>query len=171
MIFPDYFTLRVYVLCFALLGGGIWMLRAGARKTFRIQFLLWLPAFLFIAIGSLFTLLTLLIAIRAGANTRSVPIYSPDHNHAIRITAMSRGTGGLTFVDLYSYYGLVENRIACGEWKSLGPEDVKWAGSAELLISFRKGYGPPYWCESARSINVHCVPPPEVERRPGTSKP
>ncbi len=169
MIFPDYYALRIYVICLALLACGVWMFRAGARKAFRFQFLLWLLAFLFIAIGSLFTILAI---ISPGKDTRSAPIYSPDHKHAIRITVLDLGgTGGGTFVDLYSFHGLIENRIADGEWKSLGPEDVKWIGNAQLFISFRKESGPPYWCKSAQSIEVSCDPPPENARRLGTKKP
>ncbi len=157
MIFPDYYSLRVYVICFSLLALGVWMFRAGSGKPFPFQIPLRFLAVLFIAIGSIFTLLTIGLS---GTNTRSAPIYSPDHQHAIRITLLDLGaTGGGTFVDLYSFHGLIENRIANGEWNSLGPEDAKWIGNAELLISFRKESGPPYWCKSAQSIEVHCDPP------------
>jgi hypothetical protein len=163
MIFPDYYALRVYVMCFALLACGVWMFRAGGRKSFRFQIPLRILAVLFIAIGSLFTLVAI---ISPGTISRSAPIYSPDRKHAIRITTFDLGaTGGGTFVDLYSFHGLIEKRIANGEWKSLGPEDVKWIGNAELSLTFRKQFRPPYWCMNAQSIEVRCDPSAEDARQ------
>jgi hypothetical protein len=169
MIFPDYYVLRFYFVCFALVICGVWLFRAGRRKPSHVQTLFRLLAVLFIAIGSLFTLLAIGCD---STDSRSAAIYSPDHEHAIRITTFDLGaTGGGTLVDLYSFHGLIENRIATGEWRSLGPEDVKWIGNAEVMISFKKAFRRPDWCESTRSIKVRCDVPATDARRFGANKP
>jgi hypothetical protein len=169
MIFPDYFVLRAYAVCLAFLTLGIWMFRAGKGKPLRLQIPLRFFSVLFIGVSSLFLLLSVACG---GVTEHSEPIYSPDRKHAIRITINDAGAlGGSTVVDLYSFHGLIANRIATGDWTSPKSEDVKWLGNAEVLISYKNGLRPPDKCKSAQSVVVRCDPPPPNSSQPRPTAP
>jgi hypothetical protein len=157
MIFPNYFVLCEYAVCVAFLAIGAWIFRVSRNKPDQVQTALRILSVMLLAAG---WLVALLHFASAGNDSYSPPIYSPDRKHAIRIDQWNRGpVSGGNWVVLYSFHGLIVDRIAHGEWKSLGPESVKWAGNSEIAITW-KDFRTPYWCESAQTIVVRCDPPP-----------
>lgn len=91
-----------------------------------------------------------------GSVTKSVPLYSTDHRHAVRIYDYDAGAvGGDTGVYLYSHLGLWSEDIFEGNWKAA--KDVRWINNHELLIKFEPSYGPPV-CKDGSEVKVRCEP-------------
>ena len=155
MIFPDYGEIRAFGVLVGLLLAAIWAFRAASsmRKIIRVSVRL-LSGFIIVLASTV----TLILA-GCGTVTRSAPIYSPDHQKAIRITDLDWGAvGGDTSVELYSHHGLISEKVFTGEFAAVGPKDISWVNDSEVSIRY-SGFATKTaeTCNQAHSVKVKCV--------------
>jgi len=107
-------------------------------------------------IGVLALLFVLLNIGAAGCQSYSIPIYSPDHQSAVRVrVANIGGPGGSTDVELFTARGFKTYSVFRGGWKTVEADDVKWVSDSELLVRYS---GMMFGCESTDDVKVHCEP-------------
>jgi len=131
---------------------AIWLLRK-KRKTFKVTAAL---------LGAPIVLLAgLLIAdqfLPLGSTDHSAPLYSPDHEKAVRVRTNDDGAlGGDTQVELFSHHGFSSTDVYEGGWKSLEMKNVRWIDNQQLEITYD---GIIYRCSSTRAVAVHCIQRP-----------
>jgi hypothetical protein len=153
MIFPEWRRILIYCVLFVLIFSSIWAFRLVRTRHLVVRIPVRIVS---LAVFGLASLLTLSIVSCEFSNTRSTPIYSPDHRHALRIYDYDAGaTGGSTEVLLFSHYGLLSNAVFEGNWKAAEPKGVHWVNDREVEILYEPSYGPPS-CMSTGQVTIRC---------------
>jgi len=162
MIFPDYEEIRAFGVLMGFLFAAIWAFRSARSTRKIIRMSVRLLSVLVMVLASTVTL----VLVGCGTITRSAPIYSPDHQKAIRITNVDWGAvGGDTSVELYSHYGLISEKVFTGEFAAVGPKDIRWVSNSEVSIRyFGSLTKAAETCNQAHSVKVNCVLMPLVFR-------
>src|SRR5580658_3436372 len=102
--------------------------------------------------GVLALLFVLLNIGAAGCQSYSNPIYSPDHQSAVRIrVANIGGPGGSTDVELFTAHGFKTDSIFRGGWNAVEANDVRWVSDSELLVRYS---GMMFGCDSTDDVKV-----------------
>lgn len=155
MIFLEWRRILTYCVLLLLIFSSIWAFRLVRTKHLLVR----IPVrILSLAVFGLASLMTLSIVSCEFSNTRSTPIYSPDHRRALRIYDYDAGaTGGGTEVLLFSDYGLRSETVFDGNWKAAEPKGVHWVNDHEVEILYEPSYSPPR-CMSIEYVTIRCQP-------------
>jgi hypothetical protein len=158
VIFPDYWTICVVGGCLLFGSIGIYMFRRTRSSRYMIKVpTQFLSALTVVASGLLLCMFGCASAFNV--TTHSIPIYSPDHSRALRITDVDSGAlGGYTFITLYSYHGLVGRTIFAGDWRATEPRAVQWITNSQVAVRYDASYIHPPRCNWASGVSISCEP-------------
>lgn len=152
MFFIEWWLVERFAMLAALLiasGVGIWLVRR-KRKWIRVAAIT-----LASPVGLLSGLFLALQFMAIGCLSYSSPVYSPDRSRAARIRTDDEGaTGGNSSVEVFWNHGFSSQDVYWGQWKSVGPNDLRWKNNSMLNVTHDS---PMYRCDSTRRIQVNCV--------------
>ena len=154
MIFPDYGEIRYFGFVCGIFFAAYFVFRSVRRTATLIRY----PVRILAVFFGLFGLVMGWIPLGWVKETRSSPIYSPDHHRAIMITETNAGAaGGDTSVQLYSNYGLLSETIFTGDYGVVESKGISWVSNSEAVIKFwgefPEGHNS---CNQAHSVTVRC---------------
>jgi len=158
MIFPDYWTIGIVVICLFLCGGGVYLFRRTGSSSPVVKVPTRLVSGLVVAC-SVVALGMFGCASAWNVTAHSIPIYSPDRQRALRITDTDSGAlGGFTNITLYSHHGLIGRNVFSGDWRAVEPRTVRWINDSQVVIRYDASYIYPPACNSASGVSVRCEP-------------
>jgi hypothetical protein len=163
MIYPDYRDTFWILAGIPPLSFGVWLLWLTRKGRFIPSLFIRLIAVSVVGVGGFWVTAAVFWYLKAD---RSAPVFSPDHTRALRVTAAADLSPRSTVVvDLYSFHGLVSERIYDSGVNLAVIGDVRWLSDSEVEIGIVDGEGGDI-CKDARRVKVRCVVAPDPHGTP-----
>ena len=156
MLFIDWSAWLCFIAAMlALVAFLIASVKVGKReREWKIGYRIF-AGFLGAAVGLVIICACLLAGFDLPPDIHGDPIYSQNHSRAARPTDWGYVFAGGTAVDLFSWKGLLRQRVFGQSDGEYGFLQVIWINDHSLVVGYPKEFGAPF-CASTRTVHVEC---------------